>query len=59
MVKRLMMQTSGESRNARFEERNISAWDTSSVTTMSDMFLGAAAFNQPLAAWDTASVTNM
>ena len=29
----------------------ISAWDTSSVTTMKGMFHGASAFNQPLNDW--------
>ena len=37
----------------------ISAWDTSSVTTMKGMFHGASAFNQPLNDWRVDKVTNM
>ena len=37
----------------------ISAWDTSSVTTMKLMFHGASAFNQPLNDWRVDKVTNM
>ena len=38
---------------------DISAWDTSSVTTMEKMFLGQSAFNQPLGDWQVDNVTNM
>ena len=38
---------------------DISHWDTSSVTDMSDMFSRAEAFNQNIGAWDTSSVTTM
>ncbi|KAK1741033.1 DUF285 domain-containing protein [Skeletonema marinoi] len=38
---------------------NITAWDTSKVTSMKSMFRGASAFNQDLSAWDTSSVTRM
>ena len=37
----------------------ISAWDTSSVTTMKLMFHGASAFNQPLNDWRVDKGTNM
>ncbi len=37
----------------------IGAWDTSSVSTMTQMFQGATAFNQPIGAWVTSSVTTM
>ena len=37
---------------------DISGWDTSGVTDMSDMF-NASSFNQNLSTWDTSSVTNM
>ncbi len=39
--------------------RDISGWDTSSVTTMSQMFAGTLYFNQTLDTWDTSSVTDM
>eukprot|EP00961_Rhodomonas_salina_P132466 1782688-Rhodomonas_salina.1 len=32
---------------------DISGWDVSRVTTMSEMFAGASVFNQDLAGWDT------
>ena len=38
---------------------DISGWDTSSVTNMSEMFHGASAFNGDISSWDTSSVTNM
>ena len=38
---------------------DISAWNTSNVTNMRDMFFYAAAFNQDIGGWDTSSVTNM
>jgi surface protein len=38
---------------------NISAWDTSQVTDMSQMFYDAEKFNQPLNNWNVAKVTNM
>jgi len=34
-------------------------WDTSSVTDMSYMFLGAGIFNQDIGTWNTSLVTNM
>jgi len=38
---------------------DISAWDTSSVTSMREMFKGQVFYNQPLDSWDTSSVTTM
>jgi surface protein len=37
---------------------NINSWDTSAITTMSEMFSGCSAFNQALS-FDTSVVTNM
>ena len=37
----------------------IGAWDTSSVTDMSELFYGASAFNQDIGAWDVSKVTSM
>merc|ERR1712118_505104 len=41
----------------------IKAWKTGLVTNMANMFMGAAAFNQPIPTdgdkWDTAKVTSM
>ena len=39
--------------------RDLSTWDTSSVTDMSSMFNRAFAFNGDLSTWDTSSVTDM
>ena len=40
---------------------DISAWDTSSVTDMAQMFDGFSemSFNADISAWDTSSVTDM
>jgi surface protein len=38
---------------------NIGDWNTSAVTNMSDMFVVAENFNQPIDNWNTAAVTNM
>jgi len=37
----------------------ISKWDTSKVTTMSNMFFGATVFNSDISKWDTSKVTDM
>jgi surface protein len=38
---------------------NITGWDTSSVTDMSNAFWTKASFNDDISAWDTSSVTLM
>ena len=38
---------------------DINNWDTSRVTSMTNMFLGASAFNQPINNWDVSNVTSM
>ena len=38
---------------------DISAWDTSGVTTMNYMFYHACRFDQDIGAWDTSGVTSM
>ena len=38
---------------------NINSWNTSSVTTMYNMFSGASAFNQNIGSWNTSAVTDM
>ena len=38
---------------------DISSWDTSNVTDMSQMFYYASLFNQDISSWDTSSVTDM
>ena len=38
---------------------NISRWNTSNVTNMSDMFTGSYNFNEDISGWDTSNVTNM
>jgi len=38
---------------------NIGSWNTANVTTMSSMFSGALAFNQPIGTWNTGAVLNM
>jgi surface protein len=42
-----------------FNDRRISFWDTSTVTTMSTMFQNATIFNQPIEFWNTSQVINM
>ena len=38
---------------------DISEWDVSSVTEMSNMFSGASSFNSDISEWDVSSVTDM
>ena len=38
---------------------NISNWDVSNVTDMSNLFKNMSRFNQPIGAWDVSNVTNM
>ena len=38
---------------------DIGTWDTSSVTDMSGMFMGASAFDQDIGGWITSSVTDI
>ena len=40
-------------------EAVIGAWDVSSVTSVENLFLNAASFNQPIGDWNTSLVTNM
>jgi len=47
-----------ESLNNDFNQ-DISNWDVSNVTDMSEMFAGAKSFNQPIGNWDVSNVTNM
>ncbi|WP_241033593.1 DUF285 domain-containing protein [Brachyspira hampsonii] len=37
----------------------IETWDTSNVTDMSDMFMGAVNFNSNINNWNVSKVTNM
>ena len=38
---------------------NISTWDVSQVTNMSDLFKHKTTFNEDISNWDVSSVTNM
>ena len=42
-----------------YEGIDISSWDTSNVTDMSNMFLNNSMFQQDISSWDTSSVTVM
>lgn len=39
--------------------QDISGWDSSKVTTMSDTFYGATSFNGDISGWDASKVTTM
>ena len=39
--------------------QDISSWDVSNVTGMSEMFNGATNFNQDISGWDVSNVTNL
>jgi surface protein len=39
--------------------QNISSWNVSNVTVLSDMFFGATSFNQPIGSWNVINVANM
>ncbi|CAL6432420.1 unnamed protein product [Bathycoccus prasinos] len=43
----------------RFFNGDISDWDTSQVTSMTNMFLGCISFNGDIGNWDTSQVTDM
>ena len=38
---------------------DLSSWDVSSVTNMTNMFSYATSFNGDISSWDVSSVTNM
>ena len=38
---------------------NITKWDTSNITSMYNLFLDCAAFNQPIGSWDVSSVKDV
>lgn len=46
-------------RKARAFNEDLSGWDVSNVTDMSEMFRGVMSFNGDIKEWDTSSVTNM
>ena len=42
-----------------FFNKDISKWDVSKVTDMSNMFNPAGVFNQNIGSWDVSNVTDM
>ena len=46
-------------RNCILFNQDISGWDTSNVTNMTETFKGATLFNQPLNSWDVSNVITM
>ena len=43
----------------KWDNQPIDGWNTSKVTSMAGMFLGASSFNQPIGEWNTSKVTDM
>ena len=54
----LITDMSGLFKNSKFNG-NITGWDTSNVTDMRDMFMGAESFNKPIGDWDVSNVRDM
>ena len=45
--------------STKFNDPNVTLWDVSNVTNMSNMFTSASAFNQDISSWNVANVTDM